>query len=406
MAENEELIGSFGIQDTIEMTGNQQLLNDLLAPETTVSDPEEVEPIVEQKKEVKKPVAKMPKTPVKEEEEEEKEEKEEQNVLASFLEGDDEEKEETEETVSTDATNEEEVEEASPFSSLAKDLFKLGVFTKEEGEEDVTINTPQEFLERFNSEKKKGAIEIVNNFIGQFGEDYQNMFDAVFVKGVAPQDYLSAYTSVVSFAELDMTKDSNQELVMRKTLAEQGFENDDIDSEIERLKSYGDLETVSTKHHKVLVKKEAAKLQQMEKEAEAALHQKALYKQQYAENVTNILQEKLKTKSFDGIPINPKLATELQDFLLVDKWKTNSGETLTDFDRTILELRKPENHTMKVKLALLLKIMEKDPTLSTIQKVGVSKESNELFSATARQVSKAKSTPNKSSGVSWFSNTP
>jgi hypothetical protein len=32
--------------------------------------------------------------------------------------------------------------------------------------------------------------------------------------------------------------------------------------------------------------------------------------------------------------------------------------------------------------------MEKDPTLSTIQKSGVSKKSNELFSDLARQVNK------------------
>jgi hypothetical protein len=89
---------------------------------------------------------------------------------------------------------------------------------------------------------------------------------------------------------------------------------------------------------------------------------------------------------------------------LVDKYKTNSGETLTDFDRTILELKRPENHAMKVKLGLLLKILEKDPTLSTIQKTGVTKKSNELFGQVARQVEKSATKGNKSSGnpTSWF----
>ena len=43
------------------------------------------------------------------------------------------------------------------------------------------------------------------------------------------------------------------------------------------------------------------------------------------------------------------MANELHDFLLVDKYKTPSGETLTDFDRTILDLKRPENHSKKVK---------------------------------------------------------
>jgi hypothetical protein len=112
----------------------------------------------------------------------------------------------------------------------------------------------------------------------------------------------------------------------------------------------------------------------------------------------------VKAKEIDGIPINPKLAGELQDFLLVDKYKTNSGETLTDFDKTILELKRPENHATKVKVALLLKILEKDPTLSTIQKTGISKKSNELFGEVARQVSKSstKSSASQQKNNSWF----
>ena len=126
-------------------------------------------------------------------------------------------------------------------------------------------------------------------------------------------------------------------------------------------------------------------------------------KQQYVQNVNTVLQEKVKTKEFDGIPLNPKLAQELQDFLVTDKWKTSSGETLTDFDRTILELKRPENHQMKVKVALLLKILEKDPTLSTIQKTGVTKKTDALFGEVARQSNKsAAKTKTSSQPSSWW----
>jgi hypothetical protein len=192
---------------------------------------------------------------------------------------------------------------------------------------------------------------------------------------------------------------------MKQTLTDQGFDAEDVETEIERLKNYGDLESVATKHHKVLVKKEAVKLQQMEQQAEQELRQKQTIKNQYISNVQTILQEKVKSKEFDGIPLNPKLASELQDFLLVDKWKTPSGETLTDFDRAILDLKRPENHAMKVKLGLLLKVLEKDPTLSTIQKTGVSKKTNELFGEVARQVSKTSTRTSTTSGAkpnSWF----
>jgi hypothetical protein len=202
---------------------------------------------------------------------------------------------------------------------------------------------------------------------------------------------------------MDLNDENNQVKIMKQALADQGFDAEDIDTEIERLQNYGDLESVATKHHKVLVKKEAAKLQQLEQKSEAELRQKAAIRNQYIDNVQTILQEKVKAKEFDGIPINPKLATELQDFLLVDKWKTPTGETLTDFDRAILDMKRPENHAMKVKLGLLMKMLEKDPTLSTIQRTGVTKQSNQLFGEVARQVTKSKSTT--SSGAkpnSWF----
>ena len=419
MAENLDSpsFGNFSIENTMEMgLGNAELLNDLMSPETSTGNPDDIQKIVKDAE----PPAPAPKPDVPKGKEivpkEDGKEPTGQDLISNFLgnNGDDDEDDEEEETPAPkkaaakqdDAADqdEEDGEETSQFTALSRDLFKLGVFSKDEDEEDINISTPEEFLERFQNEKKKGAIEIVNNFIGQFGEDYQQAFDAIFVKGVNPKDYFGTYNNVVSFAEMDLAEEDNQVRIIKQALADQGFEQEDIETEVERLKNYGDLETVATKHHKVLVKKEAKKLAELQEKADREAQQKQAIKNQYIQNVQQVLDEKLKAKEFDGIPLNPKLANELQDFLLVDKYKTASGETLTDFDRTILELKRPENHATKVKIALLLKILEKDPTLSTIQKTGVTKKSNELFGEVARQVTKAKTSSSSSSKpTSWFS---
>ena len=401
--------GNFGIEETLGMgVGNTELLSDLFSPETSTEDPDKLEAIVKTADEPqapKKPEVSKGKEVVQKLDGEETTP---QDVLKNFL-GDDDEEEEDDNVAApakpeVKADEEEDDVSESPFVSLSKDLFKLGVFTQDDDdEEDTVIETPEQFLEKFNAEKKKGAIEIVDNFIGQFGEDYQKAFDAIFVKGVDPKDYFGVYNSVVSFAELDLSNEDNQVKVIKQALADQGFDSEDITTEVERLRNYGDLETVASKHHKVLVKKEAVKLQQMEQQAEQHLHQKAMIRNQYIQNVQSVLQDKLKSKEFDGIPLNPKLASELQDFLLVDKYKTPSGETLTDFDRTILELKRPENHALKVKVGLLLKILEKDPTLSTIQRTGVTKKSTQLFEEVARQTSKKPgSGGNSGKANSWF----
>ena len=425
MADNLETMGNFSIQDTMEMgMGNQELLNDLFSPETSTSSPEDVTPIIKDADAPAAPDAPaVPKgkdiVPPKSVDGKTDEEKlDGQSMISDFL-SDDEEDDDEEDTppakapvkkATEAATDEEEDDdnesnEGTQFTALANDLYKLGVFTDEDGDQEP-VTTAEDFLERFNAEKKKGAAEIVENFIGQFGEDYQEAFDAIFVKGVNPKDYFGTYNQVVNFAEMDLSDEGNQVRIMKQALANQGFDSEDIETEVERLKNYGDLESVATKHHKVLVKKEAAKLQQMEAKAEQELQQKQAVKNQYINNVQAILQDKVKAKEFDGIPINPKLATELQDFLLVDKWKTPTGETLTDFDRAILDMKRPENHEMKVKVGLLLKMLEKDPTLSTIQRTGVTKKSNQLFGEVARQVTKAKTASatgsSKANPSSWF----
>ena len=421
MAENLDMpqIGNFSIQDTMDMgMGNQELLNDLLSPESATSNPDDIQDIKDEPAPAptKKTTSKQHAIPDPAEPADDKKD-EPVKGIQDFLYGEDDEESEDDEPATAPAkkatqpadnqedSNDEDGEEAptSQFTALSNDLFKLGVFSKEDEEEETPIDTPEAFLERFQAEKKKGAIEIVDNFIGQFGEDYQKAFDAIYVKGVKPEDYFGAFNQIKSFADMDLTQENNQVAVIKQALTDQGFEPEDVTTELERLKNYGDLETVAAKHHKVLIKKEGQKLQQMEQEREAQLQQQQAIKQQYYQNVNNVLQEKIKAKEFDGIPINPKLAGELQDFLVTDKYKTNSGETLTDFDRTILELKRPENHATKVKLALIMKIMEKDPTLSTIQKTGITKKSNELFGEVARQAQKSsvKSKPSTKS-TSWF----
>jgi hypothetical protein len=424
MADNTETseMGNFSIQDTISKgAGSQELLNDLLGSETTGADPDTITEITKDiKDEVTEDVITTSETEGKSPDNKEDKKEKPDTSIADFLAsapGDDDDdvpsdgvlpgkgeapKSEEPEAPESEDTEDDTPSSGTPFETLSKELTELGVFTEQEGEEP--ISTPEQFLEKFQTEKQAGASQIVENFIGQFGEDYQNAFDAIFVKGADPKEYFGALSKVSDFTNMDLTSEANQKLVLRQALTDQGFEGEDINLEIERLNNYGDLETVAERHHRVLVKKETEKLKTMEAEAQQALQNKTAIKNVYINNVQETLTEKLKEKGFDGIPLNPKLANELHDFLLVDKYKTPSGETLTDFDRTILDLKRPENHATKVKIGLLLKILEKDPTLSTIQKTGITKKANKMFTEVARQVTKPGNINKSTNGAakSWF----
>lgn len=401
MTENMQIEPSFNfsIEDS-GASGDQTLLEGLVSPETASASPKDIKPLEDKDEPKVTPVKPEEKTPKQEKDDEDKTPK---KTLEDLLIDEEEDSEDKEvKKTSAQKTPEEDEDDdgnGNQFASLAKDLLQLGVFSEDEDEGE--INTPEQFLEKFNKEKQKGANQIIQNFLGQFGEDYQKAFQAIYVNGVDPKDYFTTYNNIVNFSELDITKESNQEKVIRQALADQEFDQEDIEEEIERLKNYGDLETTATRHHKVLVKKEAQKLAQLEQQAQAEQEQKRAHKAQYVQNVSNILQDKVKAKDFDGIPINPKLAEEVQDFLITDKYKLPSGETITEFDKAILELKNPMNHTKKVKVALLLKVLEKDPTLSTIQKAAITKKTDSLFSETIRHKSTNKTTiPSKQ--TSWF----
>lgn len=401
---------SFGIQDTVQMgMGNQELLDNILAPETSTADPDKIVDINDttaaDKIKAEEDAAAAAKIAADKKIVKDKKD----TTLGDFLSDDDDDDDDEEvdgddatktaaekikvatETPDSDDTSDE-TSGGTQFEALSNDLFELGVFNKDEDESEEPITTAESFLERFNVEKKKGAMEMVDNFIGQFGKEHQDAFDAIYVKGMDPKEYFQASNSITDFSKIDLSVDANQEKVMRQALTDQGFEKEDVDSEIERLKDYGDLETVSQKHHKVLIKKQAKVLEQKTLDSAASVKHTAEIKQTYVNNVNDVLQDKIKEKGFDGIPLSPKIANELQDFLLADKWKTDSGETLTDFDKYILDLKRPENHETKVKVALLLKLLEKDPTLSTIKKSSMSKKSDKLFKEVSRQVSRTSNT--------------
>ena len=396
---------NFGIISSTEYgTGSPELLEGLFASETSTEEPDKIVPIVKEVEDVKDkvPEVKRGKEIVPKPDGEELTN---QDLLTNFLAEEESDNDDGEETHTDPIVKDKETTtetDDNPFTTLHKELLELNVFTKddEDGEEEL-VKTPEEFLARFNLEKKKGASEIMDRFISQFGEDYQNAFQAIYVKGVDPKEYFSTYNTITDFATLDITKEENQIAIMRQSLTDEGLEPDDIKDEIEKLQNYGDLESAATKRHKILIRKSALKLQELEQKSEQELKQKAEIKNQFINNVRKTIDEKLKTKEYDGIPLNPKLAQELHDFLLVDGWVTPSGEKLTGFDKAILDLKRPENHALKVKVALLLKIMEKDPNLSTIQKAGVTKKSEELFKQTVGSVKKVKTSSTEPQSRSW-----
>jgi hypothetical protein len=376
----------FGIVDTSVM-GNVKAVDAFLSDTVLPDDDKELEDVDEEEKPPtkKEAVAKKAKeTPSKSvvKKVEDPLKKTAEEILFEEKDEEDEEDKEEEEKEEKDE-DKEESKEGNDFETLSKDLISLGVFTQEEDE--ALPKTGPELLAKFNAEKQKGATQWLDGFLGRFGDDRKDLFEAIFVNGVDPQEYLPVFAEVQNLESLDLSKEENQERVYREFYRRLKFSPENIDKKLQKAKDYGDLEEESKNYHAQIVAQDKEVLADQEASRAAKIQADARADAEYKSSIQKVLQDKLKTKEFNGIPLTPDLVNKAFDLLYTKRYKTADGQLLTEFDKFILETKRPENLEKRIQLALL-KLTDFD--FSKIAKRAVSKETNELFNQFAQQKAK------------------
>jgi hypothetical protein len=411
-------VGNFGIMSTEEIQAGEAFLS---------SDPEDVK-IVPPKKEtvedgketqIKKVVKKQPLKKVEDEEDETEEKEEHKEIgdkdLFAVLEEEGEKEEEEEEfpqtkkktpTPSPEGAEEPEPEtEENMFNTIAQELVSHGIFTLEEDEESIEIESPEDFLQRFQYEARKQASVVIDKYLSRFGDNYRDMFENIFVKGVNPVDYLNRYTKVEGIQSLDITDEGNQERIVRELYRSEGRSAEYIEKRINQLKNYNDLLDEATEAQKVLIAKEQKEIDDAAAKKQQEITRRQQIRNEYLNNVGRILNDKIKTKDFDGIPVDRKFAENIYGYITQERFQLPDGELLTPFDKDILDLKRPENHELKVKVAMLLQLLKEDPQLTKLAKKAVSKESNKLFEnlkKTAMKTGKKTEIEEEPKTRSWF----
>jgi hypothetical protein len=368
----------FGIQGT-SVISDVDTSDILFGGPSATSNPEDIQPVKEEpkkeeKKEDKKEVVSTQETTDPEE-------------VAELLFGtpkkeESEEEDSEEEVVDQPSSTKKDSPEENTFQVLAEELTSLGIFSQGEEGEEETITTPEQFKDKFIKEIQSQAQSQIYSFItSKYGQEGLDVFNSIFVQGVSPQEYLSKYAELETVKELDLSVEDNQKSVVREFYRRQGLPTDKVEKKLQRLIDTGDLEEEAADFHTTLVEQEEAEMQELVAERASQEKQKLQYKQYYVQQMNQILADKLKTKEFDGIPVSDKIARETFSYLTDDsKWQMPSGERLTEFDKDLLELRKPENYELKVKVALLLK---NKMDLSKVKNKLASEKNNELFNKLA-----------------------
>lgn len=387
----------FGIEAT-ELAGSYKAAEAFLAGEVTT--PEDVKDIDEEDEEEVE-VKEKTKTPKKPALKKEEAKKEDVDPFANFKEdGEEDEEEEGNEDKAKKAKKKEEEEdeeegkedenkkgEDEPLNveALARDLFTQGVFTPVEGEEDVTkikIDTPELLQARFQKEGQIKGTQWLEGFLGRFGDDRRDLFDAIFMDGVDPQEYVPLYNEIQNLEGADLTNEAVQEKIYREYYSRVGWTEEAVNKKLQKVKDYGDLADEVQELHPQLVQQDKDRAEEMRQEKVAANQRAQKADNDYKIGIAKILEEKAKLKDFDGIPLNDEKKRKAFDFLYTKKYKNAAGQQLTDYDKFIIDTLKPENFSTRIKIALLA-LDQFD--LTKIEKRAVSKESSTLFSELAQK---------------------
>ncbi len=314
-------------------------------------------------------------------------------------------KDDTTKTPAKPGNDTEETSVVNGLQEFANELYDLGFFTKD-SDDETPPKTGEELLQKLQKEKEKGAEELLENFLSKNGDEYREVFDAIFVNGASPREYLAKYNEIQSFKGMDLGDEDSQVKVVQAALRKQGWEEEDIRDKIKSLRINSELETDAQRYHKALVKSEEAELAKIEVESKAKVEQKKAMDTQFKSSIRNILKDKLKIKEFDGIPLTQQIAEKSIDMLETKKWKLPNGELITDLEYAILDLRKPENHSELVKLSLLLNSFEPGKpiklSLNSVAAKAVSNEKKSLFDKLATRTTTARETNNKSKQAAGF----
>jgi len=298
--------------------------------------------------------------------------------------------------------NVEDDKNVNQFEALSKNLYELGIFESEEDEKGNSVieltSTPEEFKDLWEKQKLKAAETTIYNFLSsRHGDEGIKMFEDVFQSGVSPRDYLADYVEIQDLSTLDLSLEAHQEQIIREDGKRRNIPADKVEKRIQRLK---DMASLQEEAEDILPQLKAQSEKKLADRVEAE-KQKTLRDQQadnqYKLSVTKSLQENLKKKEYDGIPLNDETANKVFDFLYTPKYVSN-GKKLTEFDVFILESKKPENISKRIKTALLAM---NDFDFSKIQKKAVSTESKTLFKEFVQKKA-VKNTPiSKSDDSGW-----
>lgn len=208
-------------------------------------------------------------------------------------------------------SNQEDTNSDNTLTVFGDYLHNEGLINLEEGKK---IESEDDLRSAIQNEIKSG----VENYISSKPDDVQKFLEFVDAGG-NPRDFHQLYYESRSWSDIDPSKESNQELIVREALALSGWDEEDIEAEITDKKDLGKLGPLAEKFHKKLISAEAQNKQALieaQKELDKK-HQAEVQKQwtEFKDNFYNM-------EDLNGFKLNSKMKDDLWNFMSKPDRKT------------------------------------------------------------------------------------
>lgn len=255
------------------------------------------------------------------------------------------------------------------FNSLFSSLEEKGLVSKVP--EDWSIETEEDIAERFQYEGKVIASNYLEKLFSNYGDQNRKFVEDIVLKGLDPFEYLSEAKVINDFSNIDL---EDEEVLKNVYLQYEtqvlGTSPDKAKRNLKRIVDSGDLEEEGAEAHKELLKLKNQELENMASEKERKKESAVLVKEEAKKEVLDFINLANSKQTLNGVKVSGQELQDLFNYATEDRYSLD-GQLITEFDKDLLELRKPENIEQRVFLMYLLK------NKFNIDRVALEKENRE-----------------------------
>lgn len=216
-----------------------------------------------------------------------------------------------------------------------------------EGGEELTEELAEEILE----DSYDAAIEErVGDLLKDLPQEVKD-FNKFVINGGDPAQYLSSLSlgnKGISYA-LDITKPENQELVIKQVLLEEGYDEEDVEIQLDLLKDTGKLETFATKRFDKWKTEDSKKRDALVKNQELQKRQKVENMRKHKKDIQDLIST---NDTVSNLKLSRKEKRELPDYI-TNLVESGDNKKMTQFQVDIYKVLQDKEKT--VALAKILK---------------------------------------------------